>query len=195
VATFTITVDGTAYTSTALNVALTDRTQRPMLARVRSRTEKVPGMPGAYNYGADVDSLEIVLGCVFTEAAAIANVTAFRAALTTLVGYLMNPVTGQPAEVELSFSDTPGKSWTCSLADGVSVEMLTDKLGEFELVFAAHDPFAHEVEDETTAVITTSPGNMTVTNSGAIPTPAVYIVKNEGVATIHGFTLKRVKET
>lgn len=194
-ATFTLTVEGVPYTSTSLNVVLLEGTKRPLFPGLRSRVEKIPGRPGAYDFGADVDSLEFVLQCVFTEAAAFTSSAGFRAAAVALLALLINSATGRPAEVELSFSDVASKSWTVTLDGEVSPEMLTANYGQFELVFVAHDPFAHEVEDSTSGVVTTSPGTLNVTNSGSVPTPAVYIIKNEGVATIHGFTLKRVKET
>ena len=193
-AVFTITVDGVAHTSTSLDILLIDETRRPFLSKMRYRIEKVYGRPGNYDYGSDVGSLEIRLSCVFSTDAGFTSSADLRAAATTLLGLLLDPATGKPAKIGLAFSDVPSKSWTASLNDPVRPEMLTANYGKFDLTFICHDPFAHEVEDEVSGTITTSPGTLEVTTSGIAPTPAVYIVKNTGLATIGGFTLKRVKE-
>ena len=190
-ATFTITKNGTAYTSASLGITLLKDSSRPMLPRIRDRRSYVPGRHGFVDYGADMRELVFALRCAFAGATSQANL---RDLGQVLAGLLLNAETGRPAELELSFSDMTGLSWGVVYSGDLDLKMLGPMVGEFTLEFSAYDPFAREVEDETEGTITTSPGSLTVTSSGNVPAPARYILKNEGVATIHGFTLTRVKE-
>ncbi len=190
-ATFTLTKNGVAYTSATLGITLLKSNSRPFIAGTRERSGTVPGRHGKLNYGADLDGLVFSLSCVFAGATSQADL---RDLGQTLAGILLDGETGRPAQLELGFSDMPGLTWAVVYSGDLDVSMIGPKVGQFTLELSAYDPFAREVEDETEATITTSPGSLTVTNSGNVPAPARYILKNTGAATIHGFTLTRVKE-
>lgn len=190
-ATFTLTKNGVAYTSATLGITLLKKSSRPLLSRIRDRRSYVPGRHGYVDYGADLRELVFDLVCVFAGATSQADL---RDLGQTLAGILLDGETGRPAQLDLSFSDMPGLTWAVAYSGDLDLAMIGPKVGQFTLELSAYDPFAREVEDETEATITTSPGSLTVTNSGNVPAPARYILKNTGAATIHGFTLTRVKE-
>jgi hypothetical protein len=191
VATFTITKNATDYTSASLGITLLKKTKRPMLPRVRNRRSVIPGKHGYYDYGADLRELRFQLRCFFDSVTTQAEL---RTAGRTLATVLLSAETGRPAEVELSFSDSPGLSWIVVYSGQLLPKMLGPHHAEFVLEFSAYEPFAREPEDETEDTVTTSPGEVSVTNSGNVPTPARYSVVNEGVGTIAGFTIRREKE-
>jgi hypothetical protein len=190
-ATFTLTKNGVAYTSATLGITMLKSSSRPLISPTRARSGTVPGRHGKVDYGADLDGLTFSLSCVFAGATSQANL---RDLGQTLAGILLSAETGRPAQLKLSFSDMAGLSWAVVYSGDLDLKMLGPMVGEFTLELSAYDPFAREAEDETEGTITTSPGSLTVTNSGNVPAPARYILKNLGVATIHGFTLTRVKE-
>jgi len=190
-ATFTLTKNGVAYTSAALGITLLKSSQRPLVSATRERSGTVPGRHGRLDYGADLESMTFSLSCVFAGATSQA---ALRDLGQTLAGILLDGETGRPAQIELGFSDMPGLTWAVVYSGDLDLDMIGPRVGQFTLELSAYDPFAREAEDETEATITTSPGSLTVTNSGNVPAPARYILKNTGAATIHGFTLTRVKE-
>jgi len=190
-ATFTITKNGTDYTSASLGIVMLKKSSRPAVARVRDRRTYIPGRHGYLDYGADLRELVFDLVCAFTDATSQATL---RTAAQTLAGILLDPSTGRPAQLEIAFSDITGLSWAVVYSGDLDLKTLSPNIAQFGLEFSAYDPFGREPEDETEGAITTSPGTLSVTNSGNVPAPARYIVKNTGAATIHGFTLTRVKE-
>jgi phage-related protein len=188
---FTIRKDGTEYTAADLGIVVRRGTKRPILPRLNERQSDIPGHHGAYDYGADLRVRDFTLRLAFIESTRAGMRTRARA----LAGLLLDVRTGGPAQLEIEFDDSPGLWHSVRYGGAIDLAEVTPSgVGEFDLPLVALDPFAKAEQDETSGTLTTSPATLEVTVDGNAPTPARYIVKNVGVNTIHGFTLRRVKE-
>ena len=156
----------------------------PMLPDTRDRTVEIPGKNGSYWFGSDVGQRSFSLPCRFEgciDAAALD-------VLIRAFARLLVDVNGKPRALSLIFDDAPTITYTVRYSGAIPFDRAW--LGpEFTLELVADDPYGHEAEQTAEATITTSPGVMTVTSSGATSTPARLEITNTGATPITGFTI------
>ena len=174
-------------TDTELGIQLRAGLGLPILPSARDRMLVIAGKRGAYDFGADMESVRIVLPCTAIDATTQAGLqTALRA-----VGAHMLDGDGEPEEMEFSVTWDSGKYWTVRYG-GINNIQRKPTTADFDLVLIANDPFAHSTTNTTIATITTDPHTVTVTNAGSVNTPPVITLTNNSGATISGLTLTRV---
>ena len=180
------TLGGTA--DTALGVELQSSYQEPILPETRDYTVEIPGRPGAVRFDSDLGPREFTLDLTMIEPTTAAGL---QTVVRALAAVLLDG-DGKPQDVSLVFVKEPDKTYTVRYSGNLPLARLIGGThGEFTLPLVAADPFAYGSEVTTSDTITTSPGTMTVSNTGAQSTPCVITVTNNGSATINGFTISR----
>jgi predicted phage tail component-like protein len=175
------TIDGTHCNS--YGVAMLEGSVRPMSARTADRYIQIAGLNGAHYFGSDYRPLEIRIECeIYGEQTTAALQTRLRALADAL-----NGVDGKPQEVALVFDDETAKTYDAYALEKVDVKRLVaDKVGQFRLTFLCFDATAYGTEETTTANITTSPGQISVENTGTAPDFPVIKITNNGAAAVYG---------
>ncbi len=147
-----------------------------LLPGTRDYFESVPGRPGEYDFGCDLDSMLLELHCAVKTTKA--DWPDKRAAIA---GYL-NPLLG---EQDLTFADEPGRVYKVRYAGSVSVTNFIDGR-EFTIPFKMCKPY--RIASTQSQKI----GSGTVVNGGNIETPCVVeivgLVTNPSVV-INGETM------
>lgn len=175
-------------TDVQLGIQLLEGYDEPAAPSTIDYTKKVPGRAGAWDFGADLDKRVFNLRCQFVDATTQAELAA---AIRTLTNHLLDD-DGEPRDLSLVFAKESSKTYTVRYTGQLPIKrVIASTSGEFTLQLTAYDPYAYGSQVTTTATITTSPGTLTVTNSGSQNTPCVITVTNNGAATISGFTLTR----
>jgi phage-related protein len=172
--------------ATTYGVTLLYGPGQPITPETRDRTEEIPGKSGQYWFDSDLGVRTFSLPCQFQGTKADA------AALDVLVkafSRVFVDVNGKPRLISLVFDDAPTITYLVRLSGGIQINREWVHPTDFTLTLVADDPYGYEAEDITTATITTSGGNMAVTSSGNISTPAKVCVKNNGTVPLTGFTI------
>jgi phage-related protein len=147
-----------------------------LLPGTRDYFESVPGRPGEYDFGCDLDSMLLELHCAVETTKAD-----WPDKRATIAGYL-NPLLG---EQDLTFADEPGRVYKVRYAGSVSVTNFIDGR-EFTIPFKMCKPY--RIASTQSQKI----GSGTVVNGGNIETPCVVeivgLVTNPSVV-INGETM------
>jgi hypothetical protein len=170
-----------------LGIQLRSGITLPILPSARDRMLVIAGRRGAWDFGADMEEVRIILPCTAVDATTQAGL---QTTLRAVAAHLLDG-DGEPEEMEFSVSWDPGKYWTVRYG-GIQGANRSVTTADFDLVLLAVDPFAHSADVTTTATITTDPQTVTVVNSGNVNTPSEITLTNNTGATINGFTLTRV---
>lgn len=176
-----------SMTDTQLGIQLVKDSRIMIAPRTKDRTEEIPGRDGVWDYGADYRVREFRLRCAFVDAT---NETEVQTAMRLLAGHLIDAY-GEPKNIELSFVSESGVYYTVRQSQQIEIKRGRPQIWEFELRLIAMNPFGHGTETVTSGSLTTSPDTLSVSNAGNAPSPPVIVLKNNGAATIHGFTLSR----
>jgi len=167
-------------------IRLLQGTQVSMLPDTRDITAVIPGVHGAYDFGAMMDVRTFELKCAMTGAG---SPTELQQQVRTFVQHLVD-TNGQPRTLSLVFDEEPDKTYYVRYSGSAPLEQIVS-IGIFTLPLVAFDPCAYGVEQEVEQVVETSPDTITVTSHGNVSTPPVIVLYNEGTNTITGFTLQR----
>ncbi|MFC9728353.1 phage tail domain-containing protein [Bacillus cereus] len=133
-----LTIDGKSLNQ--LGLALLPGFQHPAAPPIRDYTVSIPGRPGAYYFGSDIDPLEFNLPLIikpqenrFELAAAI------RKMVTAFIDYY-----GKPKLVKLIYDYEPDKYYLVQYSGSLPIDRYFS-LGKFELPLIAYDPNAYSV--------------------------------------------------
>ncbi len=167
-------------------IQLIDGTKISLLPNTRDITAVIPGVHGAYDFGAMMDIREFELRCVMHGAS---SPTELQQQVRTFVQHLVD-ANGHPKTLSLVFDEEPDKTYYVRYSGSAPLEQIVS-IGIFTLPLVAFDPCAYGVEQEVEQVIETSPDTITVTSHGNVSTPPVIVLYNEGTNTITGFKFQR----
>ena len=173
-----------SLTDVQLGIQLLKDYSEPIAPTTRDKAVVIPGRDGEYDFGADLGARLFKLKCEVVDAATQEEL---QTKIRALAAHLVDNE-GKPCDLALSFDKEPGKSYTVRLQGALDIKRIIAH-GIFTLGLYAADPFAYGAEAEVEETVTTSPGEIAVTNDGTVSTPLVITIKNNGVGTISGFEL------
>lgn len=133
-----IRIDGIPISEYNLKCEL--KHDHPALPDTRDYTVDIPGMPGAYDYGADmgVRSFNLPFKVIETSSNIDIVETIRKLKNAILDGY------GNPKEFQLRFEYDSSKYYTVRYSGSLPIERLVYR-GRFVLPLTAYDPFAYSV--------------------------------------------------
>lgn len=135
-----LTIDGKPLKQ--LGLALLPGFQHPAAPPIRDYTVSIPGRPGAYYFGSDIDPLEFNLPLIIKPQE---NRFELAAAIRRMVAAFINPY-GKPKEVKLIYDYEPDKYYLARYSGSMSIERYF-RMGKFELPMIAYDPHAYSVAE------------------------------------------------
>jgi predicted phage tail component-like protein len=115
--------------------------QRPILPPTVDRSYTVPYMHGAYDFGADLAPLPLVLECAFNER----NPYQLQRRISALSEFLLDG-DGSPRTVPLIFELLPDRHYMVRYSGQLPINRAAG-LGKFSLPFTAFDPYAYSIFD------------------------------------------------
>lgn len=121
---------------------------------LRNYTSIIPGKDGAADFGAVLDSREIIVSCsIFPK-------QRFQALVEVLdeIAYWLSPLDGLK---QLIFDEIPDRYFMARLRDQVDCERVIRAAGRFQLWFLCPDPFSYAVKDEVFTFIETGTHSLT----------------------------------
>ncbi|OJD66204.1 phage tail protein [Bacillus sp. N35-10-4] len=137
-----LTIDGKPLKQ--LDLALLPGFQHPAAPPVRDYTVSIPGRPGAYYFGSDIDPLEFNLPLIIKpQEDRYKLATAIRKMVTAFI----DPY-GKPKEVKLIYDYEPDKYYLARYSGSMPIERYL-RMGKFELPMIAYDPHAYSVMKST----------------------------------------------
>ncbi|AAP24503.1 MULTISPECIES: distal tail protein Dit [Bacillus] len=140
-----LTLDGKPLKQ--LGLALLPGYQHPAAPPVRDYTVSIPGRPGAYYFGSDIDPMEFNLPLIIKPQE---NRYELAAAIRKMVDTFIDPY-GKPKEVKLIYDYEPDKYYLARYSGSMSIERYF-RMGKFELPMIAYDPYAYSIIDSTNGI-------------------------------------------
>lgn len=137
-----LTIDGKSLKQ--LGLALLPGFQHPAAPPIRDYTVSIPGRPGAYYFGSDIDPLEFNLPLIIKPQE---DRFSLAAAIRKMVAAFIDPY-GKPKEVKLIYDYEPDKYYKVQYSGSLSIDRYF-KMGKFELPLIAYDPHAYSVLQST----------------------------------------------
>lgn len=117
------------------------KSQRPILPPTVDRVLTIPGMHGAYDFGADMGPRPSDLDCVFLAR----NSFELQQRISVLAAHLVDG-DGRPRTMPLVFSATPDRNLMVRYNGNLPIDRIAG-LGTFTLPLIAYDPFFYQTED------------------------------------------------
>ncbi len=160
--------------------------QEPILPPTRDLVVEIPGMNGAYDYGADFQPRPFDLDCMFEQM----SFTDLKFKVRELIRLFVDGY-GRPKTVKLKFGDEMDKFYFVRVSGGVPLDRLTG-MPSFTLPLTAFDPNAYSVvnNDE----ITWGSEEITFASSYLLGTIGAgtheITAPTTIVETVNGYTLK-----
>jgi len=175
------------YTDIALGVELRAGYDEPILPGTRDRTLEIPGRQGKIVFSSDLEAREFNLPLSVIEPTSAAGL---QIVIRRFARVLLDNA-GKPKDVSLVFTKEPDKTYTVRYSGNLPLARLIGGThGEFTLPLIAADPYAYGEEVKTSATITSSPQEMTVSNAGDYATPPVITATMAAISgDVTGFTL------
>lgn len=175
-----LTIDGKRLNE--LSLALLPGFQHPAAPPIRDYTVSVPGRPGAYYFGSDIDPLEFNLPLIIKPQEDRFSLTT---AIRKMVSVFINPY-GKPKEVKLIYDYEPDKYYLVRYSGSMPIDRYF-RMGKFELPLIAYDPHAYSVLQSTDEIrwedmvpwMSDIPINFKQT-SYTVTTPQTLTVENYG---------------
>lgn len=130
-----LTLDG--VTPRSLGMGVFRRTQRPILSSTVDTIVTVPGMHGAYDFGATMGPKQFELECAFFAK----NHIELQQRVTALAAFLLDG-DGRPRTMPVIFANQPDRQYMVRYSGDLQIERISG-LGTFTLPFTAYDPFAY----------------------------------------------------
>ncbi|WP_411736101.1 distal tail protein Dit [Paenibacillus sp. M2] len=136
-----LTIDGILPSKLGLGVFR--NTQRPILSSTVDNTVTIPGMHGAYDFGATMGPKQFELECAFIEK----NHMELQRRASALAVFLLDG-DGRPRTMDIVFSNSPDRKYSVRYVGSLNIDRISG-LGTFKLPFTAFDPFAYSKQDTT----------------------------------------------
>ncbi|PGB25404.1 phage tail protein [Bacillus toyonensis] len=135
-----LTIDGKSLNQ--LGLALLPGFQHPAAPPIRDYTVSIPGRPGAYYFGSDIDPMEFNLPLIIKPQE---NRYELAAAIRKMVAVFIDPY-GRPKVVKLIYDYEPDKYYKVQYSGSLSIDRYF-RMGKFELPLTAYDPHAYSIID------------------------------------------------
>ncbi|PFE67402.1 phage tail protein [Bacillus cereus] len=135
-----LTIDGKRISE--LKLALLPEFQHPAAPPVRDYTVSIPGRPGAYYFGSEIEPLEFNLPLLVKPQE---NRYELAAAIRKMVDAFIDHY-GKPKEVKLIYDYEPDKYYLARYSGSMPIERYIS-MGKFELPMIAYDPHAYSVAE------------------------------------------------
>ncbi|PEB86076.1 phage tail protein [Bacillus thuringiensis] len=140
-----LTIDGKSLNQ--LGLALLPGFQHPAAPPIRDYTVSIPGRPGAYYFGSDIDPLEFNLPLIIKPQE---DRYQLAAAIRKMVAVFIDPY-GKPKEVKLIYDYEPDKYYLVRYSGSMPIDRYF-RMGKFELPLIAYDPYAYSIASSTDEV-------------------------------------------
>ncbi|MGG0209513.1 distal tail protein Dit [Bacillus mycoides] len=137
-----LTIDGKSLNQ--LGLALLPGFQHPAAPPIRDYTVSIPGRPGAYYFGSDIDPLEFNLPLIIKPQE---DRYRLSAAVRKMVAAFIDPY-GKPKEVKLIYGYEPDKYYLARYSGSMPIERYLS-MGKFELPMIAYEPHAFSIWNST----------------------------------------------
>lgn len=137
-----LTIDGKSLKQ--LGLALLPGFQHPAAPPVRDYTVSIPGRPGAYYFGSDIDPLEFNLPLIIKPQE---DRYKLAAAIRKMVAAFIDPY-GKTKEIKLIYDYEPDKYYLARYSGSMPIDRYF-RIGKFELPLIAYDPHAYSVLQST----------------------------------------------
>lgn len=183
-----LTIDG--VTPRALGLGVFGKTQRPILSSTVDTIVTVPGMHGAYDFGATMGPRQFELECAFIAR----NHMELQQRVSKLAAFLLDG-NGRPRPMRIIFANQPDRFYTVRYSGDLNIDRIAG-LGSFTLPFTAFDPWAY-AKESTARLLTwdtdytweddftwgdgytfsfTGPGSVEINNLGALNAEPVIVI-------------------
>ncbi|PGM03814.1 distal tail protein Dit [Bacillus thuringiensis] len=197
-----LTIDGKRLNE--LNLALLPGFQHPAAPPIHDYTVSIPGRPGAYYFGSDIDPLEFNLPLIIKPQE---DRYKLAAVIRKMVTTFIDPY-GKPKEVKLIYDYEPDKYYLARYSGSLPINRYF-RMGKFELPLIAYDPHAYSIVDSAkgikwgdhipwtsqipiglgrTSYTITSPQTLSINNYGSLVVRPV--IEISGSATSLALTIK-----
>ncbi|PGM07247.1 distal tail protein Dit [Bacillus thuringiensis] len=133
-----LTIDGKRLNE--LSLALLPGFQHPAAPPIRDYTVSIPGRPGAYYFGSDIDPLEFKLPLIIKPQE---DRYKLAAVIRKMVSAFIDPY-GKPKEVKLIYDYEPDKYYLARYSGSLPIDRYF-RMGKFELPLIAYDPHAYSI--------------------------------------------------
>lgn len=127
-------------TSLELGLRTFRKSQRPVLPGTVDTTVSIPGMHGAYDFGANLRPRPIELECAFITR----NAHELQQRISEFAAHLLDG-DGRPRTMTLIFSLTPDRYFMVRYSGNLPIERISG-LGTFTLPLVAYDPFSYQTD-------------------------------------------------
>lgn len=153
--------------------------QRPVAPGTVDTTVSMPGMHGAYDFGATLGPLPLPLDCAFATSSAYE-----LQRLVSKLAQLLIDGNGRPRTLALEYSNRPGQVYYVRYSGTAPIQRIVG-LGRFTLPMVAFDPFAYTPFDTSEINVDTKiPVDMALSVDAsygiALTSPGVLVVDNFG---------------
>lgn len=132
-----LTLDG--LTPKELGMGVFRKTQRPILSATVDNTVTVPGMHGAYDFGATMGPRSFTLECAFITK----NHMELQQLVSKFAAFLLDG-DGRPRTMPIIFANQPDRQYAVRFSGDLQIDRIGG-LGTFTLPFTAFDPFPYSV--------------------------------------------------
>ncbi|PEY77765.1 phage tail family protein [Bacillus cereus] len=133
-----LTIDGKSLNQ--LGLALLPGFQHPAAPPIRDYTVSIPGRPGAYYFGSDIDPLEFDLPLIIKPQE---DRYRLSAAIRKMVATFIDPY-GKPKKVKLIYDYEPDKYYLAQYSGSLPIDRYF-RMGKFDLPLIAYDPHAYSI--------------------------------------------------
>lgn len=140
-----LTIDG--IKPQVLGLGVFRGSQRPILSSTVDTIVTVPGMHGAYDFGAYMGPRQFDLECAFVTK----NSMELQRRVSAFAAFLLGP-DGRPRTMPVIFSNDPAKFYMVRYTGDLQIDRVSG-LGTFTLPFIAYDPWAYG-KDSTAKLLT-----------------------------------------
>lgn len=120
-----------------LGMGVFRNTQRPILSSTVDTIVTVPGMHGAYDFGATMGPKPFELECAFMTK----DYIELQRRVSELAAFLLDG-DGRPRTIPIVFANQPDRQYTVRYSGSLQIDRIAG-LGTFTLPFIAYDPFAY----------------------------------------------------
>lgn len=130
-----LTIDG--IPPSELGLGIFRNSQRPILSSTVDNTVTIPGMHGAYDFGATMGPKQFELECAFITR----NHIELQRRVSALAAFLLDG-DGRPRTMDIIFANSPDRKYSVRYVGSLNIDRIAG-LGTFTLPFTAFDPFGY----------------------------------------------------
>lgn len=172
-------------TAEELGLMMMEGESNPVLPSIREHPISIPGRNGEIDQGSEFEPRYITIPCIFYKANNLEELDAYVRGLS----YILTDTFGKPRTVPLVFDSSPHKTYFVRLSSNIPLsKMVLD--GEITLSLKASEPYAFGPEQIQSDDVSISEADINLVSAGNIATPLITTIKNTGISSVNGFTLK-----